>query len=292
MALLGGGLNAVMISRLGFPPLIVTLGTYSLFRGAAEGLTRGIENYSGLPPAVSLPRAGLRRRVDAQPSSSSSWAATLGLRLVASPHRPRAQPLRDRLLGRGGPLRGPARRAALGLLYALSGLLAGLAAVVYVAHLGQAKADAGTGFELMAITAVVLGGASIFGGRGTVLGTVLGLFAIVVLQNGLRLSGAPAELAGILTGTLLVATILLDRLSRGVAAARASQGHRTLEEDEVKNSQVVALSAVILGSALLVVGGNWVSVRSLRQDLRALGRQPGATGETVRGRAERSLSSP
>ena len=53
--------------------------------------------------------------------------------------------------------------------------------------LGQAKSDAGTGFELMAITAVVLGGASIFGGRGTVLGTVLGLFAIVVLQNGLRL---------------------------------------------------------------------------------------------------------
>ncbi|HVQ25076.1 MAG TPA: ABC transporter permease, partial [Planctomycetota bacterium] len=50
VALLGGGLNALMISRLGYPPLIVTLGTYSLFRGAAEGLTRGIENYSGLPP--------------------------------------------------------------------------------------------------------------------------------------------------------------------------------------------------------------------------------------------------
>ena len=74
----------------------------------------------------------------------------------------------------------------------------------------------------MAITAVVLGGASIFGGRGTVLGTVLGLSAIVVLQNGLRLSGAPAELAGILTGTLLVATILLDRLSRRAADPRAA----------------------------------------------------------------------
>ena len=56
--------------------------------------------------------------------------------------------------------------------------MAGLAAVIYVAHLGQAKADAGTGYELMAITAVVLGGTSIFGGRGTVLGTLLGLFAI------------------------------------------------------------------------------------------------------------------
>ena len=60
-----------------------------------------------------------------------------------------------------------------------------LAAVVYVAHLGQAKSDAGPGYELMAITAVVLGGASIFGGRGTILGTVLGLLSIVLLQNGL-----------------------------------------------------------------------------------------------------------
>ena len=116
-----------------------------------------------------------------------------------------------------------ARRLAL--VYVLSGLAASLAAIIYVAHLGQAKSDAGTGYELMAITAVVLGGASIFGGRGTVLGTVLGLFAIVILQNGLRLSGQPAELAGILTGVLLVATILLDRLSTAIASD--SRHHRT-----------------------------------------------------------------
>ena len=61
------------------------------------------------------------------------------------------------------------------LVYILSGFIASLAAIVYVSHLGQAKADAGTGYELMAITAVVLGGTSIFGGRGTILGTLLGL---------------------------------------------------------------------------------------------------------------------
>ena len=99
----------------------------------------------------------------------------------------------------------------LGFIYVLSGIAASLAAIVYVAHLGQAKSDAGTGYELMAITAVVLGGASIFGGRGTILGTVLGLFAIVILQNGLRLSAQPSELAGILMGVLLVSTILLDQ---------------------------------------------------------------------------------
>src|SRR3982074_525745 len=66
----------------------------------------------------------------------------------------------------------------------------------------------------MAMTAVVLGGASIFGGRGTVLGTMLGLFGIVILQNGLRLSGQPTELTGILTGVFVVGTIFIDRVSR------------------------------------------------------------------------------
>jgi rhamnose transport system permease protein len=275
VGVVGGALNAVMIARLGFPPLIVTLGTYSLFRGAAEGLTRGIENYSGFSPGfLFLGQGYVAGRVPTQ--LFVLVAASLGFWIWL--HRtPSGRSLfaigfsADGARYAGLPV---ARR--LGLLYALSGLLSAVAAVVYVAHLGQAKADAGTGFELMAITAVVLGGASIFGGRGTVLGTVLGLSAIVVLQNGLRLSGAPAELAGILTGTLLVATILLDRLSRGgeaAAGARAGEG-----EDEVKNSQVAVLSAVILGSAFVVAGSNWWLVRSLREELR------GAAGAEAAGR--------
>ena len=266
VALLGGGLNALMISRLSFPPLIVTLGTYSLFRGVAEGLTRGIENYSGFSAGfLFLGQGYVGARIPSQLFVLVPAIVAFAWWLHRTGH--------GRSLYAIGFSADGSRHAGIpverrqGLLYVLSGLLSGLAAVVYVAHLGQAKADAGTGFELMAITAVVLGGASIFGGRGTVLGTVLGLFVIVVLQNGLRLSAAPAELAGILTGTLLVVTILLDRLSR-----RSERPARTLTtpEDEVRNSQVVALSAVILGAALLVVGGTWLSVRSLRQELRAL----------------------
>ena len=91
-------------------------------------------------------------------------------------------------------------------------MVSSVAAIIYVAHLGQAKSDVGTGYELDAITAVVLGGTSVFGGRGTIWGTLFGLFALSVLQNGLHLAALPSELTGVLTGVLLVVTIGIDRL--------------------------------------------------------------------------------
>ncbi len=279
VGLAGGTLNAVLIARLRFPPLIVTLGTFSLFRGMAEGLTRGIENYSGFSPrflflgqgyiggviptqllVLVVAIAGFAWWLHRTGSGRSLYA--IGYSAEGSRYA-------------GIPV---ARR--LGFIYVLSGLAASAAAVIYVAHLGQAKSDAGSGYELMAITAVVLGGASIFGGRGTVLGTMLGLFGIVILQNGLRLSAQPAELAGILTGVLLVATILLDRLSKWHRLQSVSSGVSTeqtevystgSEEIDVKNSQVAILSAVILLAGLIVAGSNWWQVRSLRQQLGAGG---------------------
>ncbi len=282
VALAGGALNALMISRLGFPPLIVTLGTYSLFRGAAEGLTRGIENYSGLPAGfLFLGQGYLAGVLPVQLLVLVAAALGFGWWLHRTGHGRSLYAIG--FSPEGARYAGVPVARRLGLLYVLSGLLAGVAAIVYVAHLGQAKADAGTGYELMAITAVVLGGASIFGGRGSVLGTVLGLFAIAILQNGLRLSGAPAELAGILTGTLLVATILLDRLLR--RGAGESRAEARAEEDEVRNSQVAVLCGVVVGAALIVVGGNWLVVRSLRQELRALA-PPAASARPAQGGGE------
>jgi rhamnose transport system permease protein len=265
VGLLGGALNALMIARLGFPPLIVTLGTFSLFRGIAEGLTRGIDNYSGFSPAfLFLGQGYVGGLVPAQLFILLAAIVGLGWWL----HRTGF----GRSLYAIGYSAAGARFAGipvvrrLSVVYLLSGLASSLAAVIYVAHLGQAKSDAGTGYELMAITAVVLGGASIFGGRGTVLGTVLGLFAIVILQNGLRLSAQPAELAGILTGVLLVVTILIDRLSKKAEAETRTEIHP--QEEDVKNSQVAILSTVILAGALIVAGSNWYLVGSLKRELK------------------------
>ena len=259
---LGGALNALIITKLKFPPLIVTLGTFSLFRGMAEGLTRGIENYSGFPTDfLFLGQGYVFGVIPAQ--LFILILAIIGIYWM----------LQRTAFGRslyaigfsqeGARHAGIRVRRSLNIVYILSGLMSSLAAIIYVAHLGQAKSDAGTGYELMAITAVVLGGASIFGGRGTILGTVLGLFAIVVLQNGLRLSGQPAELAGILTGVLLIATILLDRLSRQNSAKPRREFIEG--EEEVRNSQVGVLSAVILLGALIVAGTNWMLVRSVKE---------------------------
>ena len=109
-------------------------------------------------------------------------------------------------------------------VYILSGCAAALAAIIYVARVGRAKADAGTGYELAAITAVVLGGTSIFGGRASIVGTLLGLLAIAVMHNGLRLADLPAELAGVFTGLMLLLAIGLDWRSSRVAASDASGG--------------------------------------------------------------------
>ncbi len=264
VGLLGGALNAAIITKLKFPPLIVTLGTFSLFRGMAEGLTRGIENYSGFSPSFLFLGQGYVGGVI--PTQLFILVAAIAL-LWWWLHRT--------AFGRsfyaigfsqeGSRYAGIKVRRRLNFVYVLSGLAASLAAIIYVAHLGQAKSDAGTGYELMAITAVVLGGASIFGGRGTVLGTVLGLFAIVILQNGLRLSGQPAELAGILTGVLLVVTILIDRLSRRSEAKPQTQ--KVLEEEfEVKNFQVGFICGAILLTGLIIAGSNWMLVRSLKTD--------------------------
>jgi rhamnose transport system substrate-binding protein len=207
----GGALNAMLVARLRIPPLIVTLGTYSLFRGIAEGFTSGVRNYTDFPQGFLF--LGQGRLPGGIPAQLPILAAAAALFWLLVHRTPIGRGLRA--IGfspEGARFAGLPVTRRLALVYVLSGAMAGLAAAVYAARLGQAKADAGTGYELFAITAVVLGGTSIFGGRGTVHGTLLGLVALAVLQNGLRLADLPAELAGILTGALLIAAIGANQL--------------------------------------------------------------------------------
>jgi rhamnose transport system permease protein len=255
---LGGALNAALITRLDIPPLIVTLGSFSLFRGIAEGITRASVNYSGFPASfLWLGQGYLGGVVPVQfPIFLIALAAyaillhrsAIGRTLYAIGFSPS-----------GARYAGVPVKRRLAMLYFLSGAVASLAAIIYIAHLGQAKSDAGSGYELAAITAVVLGGTSVFGGRGTIWGTVFGLFSISILQNGLRLAALPSEMAGVLTGTVLIAAIAFGRV-RSQAKTEAV----TIDEaDTMKNSQLAVLCGVILAGSLIVAATNVWLVHSL-----------------------------
>jgi rhamnose transport system substrate-binding protein len=253
----GGALNACFVAALGVPPLIVTLATLALFRGMAEGLTGGALSFSGFPPGFQFLGQGylagivpvqlpllvliasffyvlLERTTIGRSLYAIGWNAE-GARYAAIPVR-----------------------ARLALVYVLSGTIAGLAAIVYVAHIGQARSDAGMAYELHAITAVVLGGASVTGGRGSVAGTLLGLFILAVLQNGLQLAGLPSELIGVMTGLILVTAIAVDQARR-----RSRTPSMSTQEVPVKNSQLAVVCATILAGAFVVAGTNVWLVRSL-----------------------------
>lgn len=99
-------------------------------------------------------------------------------------------------------------------VYTLCGLFSGLAGVVIAARLNSAQPALGAGYELDAIAATVIGGTSLSGGEGTILGTIIGAFIISTLTNGLRILGVPQEWQMVITGVIVVLAVYLDRLRR------------------------------------------------------------------------------
>ncbi|MGH9573641.1 MAG: substrate-binding domain-containing protein [Candidatus Acidiferrales bacterium] len=277
--LAGGGLNALLITRFDLPPLIVTLGTYSMFRGIAEGITHGAVNFTNFPSSFLFLGQGYFWGVIPAQLPLFVLIFTGYFVLV---HRS--------IIGRalyaigftssGARYAGIPVRRRIGLVYVLAGLVSSLAAIIFVAHLGQTRADTGTGYELYAITAVVLGGTSVFGGRGTIWGTLLGLLALSVLQNGIQLAALPSELTGVLTGALLIIVLSVDWLrtrTRRILVSSAEAA--SLEEtDSVKNSQVAVLCAAALIGAAIVAATNVWLVHSLRSNLSGSGTVHVASG--------------
>lgn len=221
---LAGSLNAVLITTLRLPPLIVTLGTYSLFRGLAEAITHGSITYTDFPENFLFIGQEHWLGLPTQAWVFLLVAVAIGLLLHRTTYGRAFRTIG--LSPEGARYAGLPVERRLALVYVLAGLIAAIAAIIYTARLGQAKADAGTGYELFAITAVVLGGTSIFGGTGSIPGTLLGVAAIAVLKNGLaclpvvmRLNAAE-EMSGLLTGVLLLIALSASVLPKLLSTIR------------------------------------------------------------------------
>ncbi len=222
---LAGLLNASLITRLRLPPLIVTLGTYSLFRGLAEAVTRGVDTFTNFPAAFLF--LGQERWLGLPAQAPLFILAAAGMWLLV--HRTTFG-RSFRAIGfspEGARYAGIPVERRLALAYVLAGVMAAAAAIIYTSRLGQARADAGTGYELFAITAVVLGGTSIFGGIGSIHGTLLGVAAIAVLNNGLVHARLPREAAGLLTGALLLLALSAGPLLQFFRARRAAPSSKS-----------------------------------------------------------------
>lgn len=206
-----GALNGVFIARLGVHPLVVTLATLAAYRGLAEGISRA-RPISGFPDTfqhlgagtlAGIPIPTLLCLVAFGIAVLVTSRATFGFRIYTIGDNERAA----RYAGV------PVDRIKL-ILYTLSGATAGLAALVLIARRNTAKADAGLGIELEVITAVVLGGVSIHGGRGRVLGVALAVLLLHELREFVSWHWQNDELILLVTGGILIAAVLLNNIAR------------------------------------------------------------------------------
>lgn len=201
--------NGFIITRFKVPPLIATLATLALYRGLAEGISQA-RSVRGYPDWFFVLGQGEVLGVPTQ-----LWilivffvvaAFILGLTTFG---RTTYAIGSNEVAARFSGLK--VDRAKL-LIYGASGLVSGLAAVIFVSRVSTTRSDMGTGYELDVITAVVLGGTSIFGGRGTIIGTALGLILMQALKNGLALSGVKGDGTIVVIGAVLIAAILVGNL--------------------------------------------------------------------------------
>ena len=205
-----GSLNGFFVSRLRVHPLLITLATLAANRGLAEGISRG-RPISGFPDGflelgsgtilgipyliVILVPAALLAVAIATRSVWGLWIYAIGGNEVAA-----------RYCGI------PVDRVKF-LLFTLSGTTAALCAIAFAARRNTAKADVGVGIELEVITAVVLGGTSIHGGKGTIIGTVLGVLLVHELREFVSWRWGHDEIILIVIGATLIGSVLLANLA-------------------------------------------------------------------------------
>jgi ribose transport system permease protein len=205
--LLCGTLNGALSVYVGLPSFIVTLGMMEMARGAAYTVSHSQTAYLGarvewiaettvlglsLPALVALAAAALGQVVLSR-TLFGRYVVAIGTNEEAV------------------RLSGIDPRPVKWVVFALSGVLAGLAAVVHTARLASADPNAGSGLELQAIAAVVIGGTSLMGGRGSVIHSLFGVVIIAVLGTGLAQMGAAEPVKRLITGVVIVAAVAVDR---------------------------------------------------------------------------------
>lgn len=202
-----GLVNGVIVATTAIPPFVVTLGMLAVARGLALGITQG-QTISGLPaPFLVLGQGSLAG------IPIPIWIAA-GVAVVAHLVLSRTRFGRNVFFvgsnEQAAVLSGIRVRRTKIIIFAIAAGLAGLEAVIETARLSVGQPSAGNGYELVAIGAVVIGGASLFGGEGSILGTVLGTLLLALIQNGLILLGISAYWQQVFSGVIIVAAVALN----------------------------------------------------------------------------------
>jgi len=212
---LAGVGNGLIITRFKVPPLIATLATLALYRGLAEGISQA-RSVRGYPEWFFFFGQGETLDVPVQLWVLAIATAICAVILALTPFgRATYATGANEVAARFSGIRVDATKL---WIYGGTGFLAALAGIIFVSRVTTTRSDMGTGLELDVITGVVLGGTSIFGGRGTIIGTALGLILIQALKNGLALSGVKGDGTIVVIGIVLIIAILVSAIvdrSRG-----------------------------------------------------------------------------
>lgn len=207
IATLAGFINGLFIVRVGVPPLIMTLATLAFYRGLAQGISEG-RSVRGYPEWFYQVGQG-----DFLGLPTQIWFLIVGIIISAIVL---SRTTFGRTLYAIGNNEVGARFSGLRVdrvklaIYSFSGFMAGVAGWIFVSRVTTTRSDMGSGLELDVIAAVVLGGTSIFGGTGSIVGTVIGMILIQLLKNGLALNGVTGDATIIVIGSVLIFAILVN----------------------------------------------------------------------------------
>ncbi|MYG28078.1 MAG: ABC transporter permease [Boseongicola sp. SB0677_bin_26] len=204
-----GAVNGFIITRGHVPAFIVTLGMLGIARGLALIISDGRGIY-GLPPEILFLGQARPWGIPTPVFILVAVALVAHYILAHTPFGHHTLALGDN--ENSARATGINVRRQRMMLYTISGLMAGIAGLIFTARVNTGDPTAGLSYELLAITAAIIGGTNLFGGRGSILGTMIGALIMGVLQNGLNLMAVQAYYQQMAIGAVLIAAVWLDQI--------------------------------------------------------------------------------